>query len=631
MECESYNWSFSKFVLIWGANLLQTRIPDAHFLTRGAKEKNGAKIIYMDPRMSQTGKAADLWVPLKPGTDGALALSMCKVIIDEGYVNYDFLRTYTDVITLIRKDNKQRLRASDIGIGTDQEFVVFNENTSDFSKISNATLKVNPSIKPALTGAYNVTIGGEKVEVVPVWELLKAKVTSLENDPKKVAAITGISPDVIISLAREFAKSPAPLSIVGMGVNHRYHGDLAERSIILLHALVFGFGRPGAGVTVYSGQHNFRILTASYTFPEGKRPNVIPFHYFVLGKPTPTINKKIKYPKNGFKGLLVSHGNPLVTEWSKPIIDAIDKLDIFVTIDFMMTPTAQYSDVVLPAATPWEKYDLVATALHPYLQMQQPVVDPLYESKTELWIAREIAKRVNPEFEKYFDQDESQIIEMLLKNGGPECKGITLEALKNGPVRMNLPTPDDNCHEQFVKFNPFPPRAYPFEVIQQREFLKTGRMEFYKEEEAFHALSEEMPVFKPPFEHLRNSEKKYPFVVVNPHSKWRVHSTFSNNNILLDLNKKPVVEISSADAKRLGINSDDTVEIFNDNGSYKLWARVTETIRPGILSVDHGWWDRYLAENGHYHSATVREKVKPTHEIYYLPAVYAPGQLWKDT
>ena len=99
----------------------------------------------------------------------------------------------------------------------------------------------------------------------------------------------------------------------------------------------------------------------------------------------------------------------------------------------------------------------------------------------------------------------------------------------------------------------------------------------------------------------------------------------------MDLNKKPVVEISAGDAKRLGIKNDDRVEIFNAHSGFKLWARVTETLRPGILALDHGWWDRYLAEAGHYHSVTVQEKIKPTHEIYYLPAVHAPGQLWKDT
>lgn len=631
MECESYNWSFSDYVLLWSSNILQTRIPDAHFLTRCAREKNGAKIVYIDPRASQTAKAADLWVPLKPGTDGALALSMCRVILDSKLVNYDFLKTYTDAITLIREDNGKRLRASDLGIGAEDEFAVWDEATASFAAITNKTLKLDPKLKPALTGRYTAKISGVSVNVLPAWELLKAEILKDENRPEHAAKITGVAAEEIIKLAGEFAKAKSPMSIIGMGLNHRYHGDLAVRSIILLHALVGGFGRAGAGITAYSGQHNFRILTTSYTVADGKRCNMVPMHYFVMGEPTRTMNKKINFPKNGFKALVVSHGNPLVTEWSSRMKEAIDKLNIFVVIDFLMTPTAEYADIVLPAATPWEKYDLVGTALHPYLQIQQAVVPPLYQSRTELWMARELARRINPEFEKYFQQDECEIIEQILKNGGPECAGITLNALKKGPVRLNVPNPDDNCHEQFANLHPFPPRAYPFDVSQQREFLKTGRMEFYKEEDAFKAIGEQLPTFKPPFEHLACDEQKYPFAIVTPHSKWRVHSTHSNNTALLNLNRRPVVEINPKDARSKGIKDGDVVELFNKNGSFKIWARVTETIRPGVLSVDHAWWNRYLADKGRYHSVIVEEKIKPTHENYYLPAVYAPGQLWKDT
>lgn len=121
-----------------------------------------------------------------------------------------------------------------------------------------------------------------------------------------------------------------------------------------------------------------------------------------------------------------------------------------------------------------------------------------------------------------------------------------------------------------------------------------------------------------------------PLCVVTPHSKWRVHSTHSNNPVLLNLNRKAVVEINPTDADARGIRDGDIVEIFNHFGSFRLWALVTETIKPGVLCIDHGWWDRYLAE-GKYHSVHTHQKIKPTHENYYLPAVYAPGQHWKDT
>jgi anaerobic selenocysteine-containing dehydrogenase len=155
-------------------------------------------------------------------------------------------------------------------------------------------------------------------------------------------------------------------------------------------------------------------------------------------------------------------------------------------------------------------------------------------------------------------------------------------------------------------------------------------MEFYKEEPIFREVGEELPIFKAAFGHLPVEDQALPLCIVTPHSKWRVHSTHSNNPVLLNLNRGAVVEINPIDALKRGIRDGDPVEIFNHNGSYKLWALLTETIKPGVLCVDHGWWDRYLG-GGKYHSVHTHQKVKATHENYYLPAVYAPGQHWKDT
>lgn len=295
-----------------------------------------------------------------------------------------------------------------------------------------------------------------------------------------------------------------------------------------------------------------------------------------------------------------------------------------------MSPTCDYADVVLPAPTFWEKVDLVGTSCHPYLQIQQEVVSPRYDSRTELWMVREIVRRVDVSLLKYFDVTEDEAIETLLATGGKEVAGITLDQLKKGPIRLNVPDPEVGCDEQFADHHLFPPRAYPFPEGAQREFLKTGRMEFYKEEPIFAKLGEQLPIYKPAFEHLPEEDQQLPLAIVTPHSKWRVHSTHSNNTLLLNLNRGAVVEINPKDAAKRGIHDGDEVEIFNNNGSYKLWALLTEGIKPGVLCVDHGWWHRFLAA-GKYHSVHTHQKVKPTHEAYFLPAVHAPGQHWKDT
>jgi anaerobic selenocysteine-containing dehydrogenase len=630
VECETKSWGHAKTAILWSSNVFQTRIPDAQFLTRVAKQRNNCRIIVIDPRCSQTAKGADLWVPIHPGTDGLLALGMCYATIENNWVDWEFLRKYTDCPTLVREDNGLRLRASDLGIGSDMEFLIWDDASDSISKLPTDTLALPQGLKPSLRGTRTVTIEGQPVKVTPVFQMIEDRVMRDEYKPENVAALTDIPADTIRQIAKEYALNRPSSIIIGMGVNHRLHGDLTIRSILLLSALTGAHGKPGESVSIYSGQHHFRLDVSSWWFPNGKRPNGVPMHYFVLGKPTDTINPKIKYPKNGFKALFVSHGNPLVTEFSEPMKAAIDKLDLFVTIDFSMTPTCEYSDVVLPAPTFWEKQELVGTSCHPYLQIQQEVIPPQYDSRTELWMVKELVKRVDPSLSKELELSEPEIIDLMLANGGKEVAGITFDQLVKGPVRLNVHDPEVGCDEQFLEDKPFPPRAYPFPEGSQREFLKTGRMEFYKEEVVFRTLGEELPVFKPAFSHLPIEDQRFPLSIVTPHSKWRVHSTHSNNRVLLNINRGPVVEINPKDAIARGIADGAPVEIFNNNGSYKLTALLTEAIKPGVLCVDHGWWDRYLG-GGKYHSVHTHQKVKPTHENYYLPAVYAPGQHWKDT
>lgn len=630
VECETRSWGYAKTAILWSSNVFQTRIPDAQFLTRIAKQRNNCKIVCIDPRCSQTAKGADLWLPIQPGTDGALALSMCQVLIEKNLVDWGFLQQFTDCCTLIREDNGFRLRASDVGMGGEDEFVVWDETNDRLWKLPSDTLRLPEGMRFAFRGRRKVQTNEGEVWVRPVFEMVEDVVMREEYHPDRVAEITDIPAETIREVATLYATNRPSSIIIGMGVNHRMHGDLAIRSILLLSALAGAHGKPGEAVSIYSGQHHFRVDVSPFWFPEGKRPNAVPMHYFVLGRPTETINPKIKFPRNGFKALFVSHANPLVTEFSDPMRAAIDNLDLFVVIDFQMTPTCEYADVVLPAPTFWEKYELVGTGCHPYLQIQQPVISPRFDSRTEFWMVQELVKRVDPSLDRYFDMTELDAIRLILEGGGPECEGITVEQLLEGPVRLKVHDPEVGLDHQFTDLKPFPPRAYPFPEGANKEFVKTGRMEFYKEEEVFRKLGEELPIFKPAFAHLSEEEQAYPLNIVTPHSKWRVHSTHSNNPLLLNLNRKPVVEINPRDAAARGIRDGDLVEIFNNFGSYRLWALVTEAIKPGVLCVDHAWWDRFLA-GGKYHSVHTHQKVKPTHENYYLPAVYAPGQHWKDT
>ena len=114
-EHESKDWAESRFILLVGANPLETRIPDVHFV-HDAVEK-GARLVVVDPTFSSTAAKADAWVQIKPGTDAAFGLALCRQIVVDGAADWDFMRTFTDAPLLVRTDTGRRLRADELAPG----------------------------------------------------------------------------------------------------------------------------------------------------------------------------------------------------------------------------------------------------------------------------------------------------------------------------------------------------------------------------------------------------------------------------------------------------------------------------------------------------------------------------------
>ena len=111
-EHEAKDWANSRFILLIGANPLETRIPDVHFI-HDAVER-GARLVVVDPTFSSTASKADAWLQIKPGTDAALGLALCRQVIEDGMADWDFMRTYTDAPLLVRADTGKRLRADEL-------------------------------------------------------------------------------------------------------------------------------------------------------------------------------------------------------------------------------------------------------------------------------------------------------------------------------------------------------------------------------------------------------------------------------------------------------------------------------------------------------------------------------------
>ena len=210
----------------------------------------------------------------------------------------------------------------------------------------------------------------------------------------------------------------------------------------------------------------------------------------------------------------------------------------------------------------------------------------------------EIVKRIDEgTWRVYFEGwDERTAIDAMLAAGdvpGGPTEGITFERLQEGPVRLNVADPDIPFLAQIRDLAPFPPVSLPAPIELTEVFLPTRRIELYKEEDRFLELGEQVVTHKDPYDDGDHDPAEYPLVLLSPHSKWRIHSTYSNNAMAPGDPRRAGRWCRSIPTTRRarGIADDDEIEVFNTRGSLKAWAHVH-----GRGEARHGHAARGLVE-----------------------------------
>lgn len=241
------DWFHSEVFIIWAGNPNYTRIPHVHFVNE-ARYK-GTEVVVIAPDYSPSSIHADYFVPVKVGTDAALALAMAQVVIEEKLVDETFVREQTDLPLLVNKATKRYLRASDlVEGGHDDQFYGWDTRARTLVPAPRGTLKWGTTV-PALEGEWQVATRAGTVTVTPVYALMRERLA--EYTPEATQASTGVDPETARMLARKVAgKKTGILSALG-GMGKHYHGDLMERSQLLLLALTGNWGKQGTGVRAW--------------------------------------------------------------------------------------------------------------------------------------------------------------------------------------------------------------------------------------------------------------------------------------------------------------------------------------------------------------------------------------------
>jgi len=237
------DWFLADLIIIWHNNPVYSAIEWYHYVPEC--RYNGGEVAIIAPDYSPSAIHADIHLPVNFGTDAALALSMCKAIIDEGLHKVRFIQEQTDLSLLVRTDNGRFLRGNEVAQGErDDQFYWLDEKTDQVIAAPRGSLSLG-DISPALEGTTTVTLlDGTQVEAEPVFARLRR---GLEDyTPEAASKTCGVHPDAIRSLARKVATRKTKI-MAGWNQGKSYHGDLMERAMCLLLAVTGNWGKPGNG------------------------------------------------------------------------------------------------------------------------------------------------------------------------------------------------------------------------------------------------------------------------------------------------------------------------------------------------------------------------------------------------
>ncbi len=384
----------------------------------------GMKLVVVDPVCVPAASKADEWVPIRPGTDGAMALSMANVLINDLKIyDAEFLRKYTNGPYLTRPDGKYLRDAEsnkplvwDTAAGGPRPF-----DTVDSKAL-------------AITGEFEVD--GQKVR--PAFEALRQHLKVY--DPDRIAGITTVSADTIRRLAREFGEAAQIGSTIvidgyelpfrpacvhfGKGPGAHLHGLVQDLSIQLLNLIVGAVDVPGGILSVNANNPFFGpkedkdglitpgLLVGLLPYPgrEPRKPDSVhllefmPVAYFADATLIPnSMEKKFDVPQT--EVLLHCRTNPMVSTGSPKGVEAwLKSIPFQFSIARELNETAEFADIVLPDCHYLEElFPLTNTPLewveagygHWYQMTRQPVVDAPEGIKSNwMEILIDLAKRI---------------------------------------------------------------------------------------------------------------------------------------------------------------------------------------------------------------------------------------------
>jgi molybdopterin-containing oxidoreductase family molybdopterin binding subunit len=575
---EVADYANAKTIISWANNLTESEIQTWHFVADGIE--NGTKLIVIDPVFNVTASKADQWIPLKAGSDAALALSMIQVIIEEGLCDQDFLINHTVAPFLVREDTRKFLREKDLDANGSDTYIVWDLESQTAEKVEDAK-------NPATLGNY--TINGIKVSTA--FQLLSDLVQ--EYVPDKATTITGVDPKTIRSIARLYATNKPSSLICGFGADRYDNGYLTGHAIATLATITGNIGKPGASVGTFNRVYS---MNASFLVPGTSDSGLMDQtntvgQYSLLSLLDIVRTGSYRGEPLIVKALFIANGNLVSNSieqnvWTDTVFPT---LDLIVVADLNMNDTVMYADIVLPVAHWFESTDIVISGNSSYSMLSEKAIDPLYETKPNKEIFRLVSEGLGKG--EFFTKSDEEYIEELLDVEDNKELGLSYSTLAENKAIRALPGDNFIMYEGGIFDTP----------SKRAEFYLETPYTYFDYGQDYATTHDYLPEFRPPHEAWKDNPlfEKYPLVYTQEHSRYRVHSQWWDVDWLHEIEGEPTIKMNTQDATDRKIGNGDYIRAFNDRGEVIVKAVVTEGICQGVVAIRKGWQNNQFIKGGY--------------------------------
>lgn len=565
---EDDTFAHSKLIIMWGWNPAYTFHGGNTFYYMRMAKQNGCKFVLVDPQYTDSASAYDAWwIPIRPNTDAAMMAGMAHHIFTSNLQDQNFINKFVQ----------------GMDAGTMPDWAKDKENFKDY-----------------ILGKYDNT----------------------PKSPEWAAEICGVSADDIKKLAQLYATTKPAALKASWAPGRNAYGEQYNRMAAALQSMTGNIGilggcAEGIGKAWHAEGVAYPYDEFANVFYESIKSDR--WAHCVLNYPNVKREEIGLWPGGKAGDGVIPNIRGIFwqgSDWFNQLtninkeIKAINKLDLVVCNDSTITPSGLYADVLFPIATHFERHDVALPWYKGHYYIHRPkVIEPLGESKTDLQIYTELAyrlggdqfgKRYNPKANRdyflYNDAVDNAYLQEWWEHKVMAHQHVDMswaEFQKYGIYKFKLDRPHVAFQDNVEKGVPWPTASGKIEIF-------SGQLAQYDDwtKTAYGYEIPAIPKWIEPWEYLGDKEKtaKHPFHLISPHPRHRTHSIFNNVGWLRETYEQEVT-INAADAKKLGIKTGDTVEVFNDRGKVVVPAYVTERCMPGVLVIYEGAW-LDLDENG---------------------------------